>query len=118
MSYLLLIIEHEDRRRWSAETGQSRFEQMHRFADGLTARGVLQACESLRDLGGTRIQVRGGKRIVSDGPFAEAKEMVGGFFLLDCGSREEALAIAAECPAAGWAAVEVREVGPCWPPPA
>jgi hypothetical protein len=40
--------------------------------------------------------------------------MVGGFFLLDGISREEAIEIAAECPAAAWATVEVREVGPCW----
>jgi hypothetical protein len=49
-----------------------------------------------------------------DGPFAEAKEMVGGFFLLDCATREEAVAIAGRCPAAEWATVEVRETGPCY----
>ena len=48
-----------------------------------------------------------------DGPFAEAKEMIGGFFLLACHTREEAVAIAAECPAAAWATVEVRAVAPC-----
>jgi hypothetical protein len=51
---------------------------------------------------------------VLDGPFAEAKEMVGGFFLLDCKTREEAVAIAKQCPAAEWAMVEVRAVGPCY----
>jgi hypothetical protein len=40
--------------------------------------------------------------------------MVGGFFLLNCATREEALAIAAECPAAAWASVEVRATGPCY----
>lgn len=49
-----------------------------------------------------------------DGPFAEAKEMVGGIFLLDCKTREEALAIAAQCPAAEWATIEVRALGPCF----
>ena len=49
-----------------------------------------------------------------DGPFAEAKEMVGGFFLLDCDSMAEAVAIAHECPAAEWATVEVRALGPCY----
>ena len=48
------------------------------------------------------------------GPFSETKEMIGGFFLLDCGSREEALRIAEQCPAAAWASVEVRELGPCF----
>jgi YCII-related domain len=46
--------------------------------------------------------------------FAEAKEMVGGFFLLDCKTQAEAIAIAAECPAAQWCTVAVREVGPCF----
>ena len=49
-----------------------------------------------------------------DGPFAEAKEMVGGFFLIDCKTRAEAVAIAQACPAAEWCTVEVRGVGPCY----
>ena len=55
-----------------------------------------------------------GRAQVLDGPFAEAKEMVGGFFLVDCDTREEAVAIARECPAIEWATVEVRTVGPCY----
>ena len=60
-----------------------------------------------------RVQVRDGKPTLIDGPFAEAKEIVGGFFLLDCETREQAIAVARECPAAEWATVEVREFGPC-----
>ena len=60
-----------------------------------------------------RTEMRNGKRSMVDGPFAEAKEIVGGFFLLDC-TREQALAAATECPAAEYATIEVREVGPCW----
>jgi hypothetical protein len=86
-----------------------------RFSAALRERGVLRASESLRfpDDDGARVQVRAGKAIVVDGPFAEAKEIVGGFLLLDCDVRSEAIAIAAECPAAEWAIVEVRKVGPC-----
>jgi hypothetical protein len=51
---------------------------------------------------------------IVDGPFAEAREMVGGFFLLSCETRAQALAIAQQCPAAEWATVEVRELGPCF----
>ena len=47
-------------------------------------------------------------------PFAEAKEMVGGFFLIDVATRDEAVAIASRCPAARWASVEVRECAPCY----
>jgi hypothetical protein len=55
-----------------------------------------------------------GRRRVTDGPFTESKELIGGFFLLDCATREQALGFAAQCPAAQWATIEVREVGPCY----
>ena len=72
---------------------------------------MLRAAESLKsDDEGVRVRVRDGRRTLVDGPFAEAKEMVGGFFLVDCKTREEALAIAARCPAAEWATVEVRSL--------
>jgi hypothetical protein len=76
---------------------------------------VLRGVESLASLDwAARLQVRDGKVRVLDGPFAEAKEMVGGFFLVNVETLEEALALAAECPAAEWCTVEVRKVGPCW----
>ena len=116
MSYLLLIMEHRDRRgNRSPEQARLEYEQMARFAEELKGRGVYRASESLRPVSeGVRVTVRAGKRIVADGPFAESKEMVGGFFLLDCRTREEAVAIAGEVPATEWATVEVREVGPCY----
>jgi hypothetical protein len=88
---------------------------MLEFGQGLKERGLLVASESLKShADAARVRVRGGRPQVVDGPFAEAKEMVGGFFLLDCQSREEALAIAAQCPAAEWATVEVRALAPCY----
>jgi hypothetical protein len=88
---------------------------MVRFGEGLAERGLLRASESLRtDSQGVRVQVRDGKRMLLDGPFTEAKEMVGGFYLLDNVTKEEAIAIAAKCPAAQWASVEVRELAPCY----
>lgn len=116
MPYMLLIMEPiGQRQERSEDEGRELYAQMLRFADDLRNRGLLKAAESLRsDAEGVRVQVRGGKRRLVDGPFAEAKEMVGGFFLLDCETREEAVAIAAECPAAAWATVEVRALGPCF----
>lgn len=115
MAYLLLIIEPRDQRaERTLEQGQQAYAQMVRFSEGLKARGLLKAAESLRsDADGVRVSVRGGKRTLLDGPFAESKEMVGGFFLLDCETKEQAVAIASECPAAEWATVEVRELAPC-----
>lgn len=56
----------------------------------------------------TTIRVKGGQRHVQDGPFAEAKEQLGGFMILDCESLDAALEWAARCPAAATGAVEVR----------
>ena len=116
MSYLLMIHEPRGQRRERGEqAGRQVYEQMVQFAASLKERGVLQAVESLvSDDRGVRVQVRHKKAQLLDGPFAETKEMLGGFFLLNCATREEAVAIAAECPAAGWATVEVRETGPCF----
>ena len=116
MSYMLLILEPRGQREArGVEAGKQVYGQMLGFAEALKKRGVLLAVESLaNDAKGARVQVRSGRQSLVDGPFAEAKEMVGGFFLLDCKTREEALAIAAECPAAAWCTVEVRETGPCW----
>jgi len=114
--YLLLIQEPVGQRqaRTQAE-GEAVYERMVRFAADLEARGVLRAVESLSSQdSAVRVKVSGGRAQVVDGPFAEAKEMVGGFFLLDCATREEAVGIAARCPAAEWATVEVRAVGPCF----
>ena len=116
MPYLLLIHEPVGQRstRGRAE-GEAVYERMLRFAGELKQRGVLRAVESLTSQSdAARVKVSRGRPQVVDGPFAEAKEMVGGFFLLDCATRDEAIAIARECPAAEWATVEVRATGPCY----
>jgi hypothetical protein len=115
MTYMLLVMESRDRRQGRPdELAQNECRQMDAFADSLKARGVYLASQSLRLLSdGTRVETRNGKRAVVDGPYAEAKELVGGFFLLDVATREQAVALATECPAADWASIEVREVGPC-----
>ena len=116
-AYMLLI--HEDpaqRAKRTEAEGRAVFGQMLDYAEQLKKRGVLKAVESLSspDANAARVQVRGGQARLVDGPFAEAKEMVGGFFLVDVAGRDEAISIARDCPAAGWATVEVRAVGPCF----
>jgi len=116
MSYMLLIVEPPNQRAERGEAaGREVYGQMVQFAEGLKARGKLLATESLTSQSdAVRVQVREGQPKLVDGPFAEAKEMIGGFFLLDCETREEALAIAQACPAAAWCTVEVRQLGPCF----
>jgi hypothetical protein len=116
MAYMLLIVEDPGQRATrTEEEGKAVYQQMLDFAADLKARDLLLAVESLTSQDqASRIRVRGGKTQVIDGPFAEAKEMIGGFFLVDCKTRQEALEIAARCPAAAWATVEVRAPGPCF----
>jgi hypothetical protein len=116
MSYLLLIIEPVGQRatRNRAE-GEAAYAVMKAFADELQAEGKLLAVQSLTSQAdAARVEVRTGRTQVLDGPFAETKEMIGGFFLVDCATRDEAVALAARCPAAQWATVEVRSLGPCF----
>lgn len=116
MQYMLLMVEPPQQRRSRTEAeGQAVYARMVEFADDLKKRGVLVGVESLQSHDrAARVQVRGGRAQVLDGPFAEAKEMVGGFFMIDVPGRDEALAIAAACPAAEWCTVEVRGLGPCF----
>lgn len=113
---MLLIIEPTDQRGTrSAPEGRQVYERMLGFTKNLKERGVLLASESLRShADAVRVQARQGRSRILDGPFSEAKEMIGGFFLIDCKTRDEAVAIASQCPAAEWATVEVRSLGPCY----
>lgn len=115
MAYLLLINETRGARAArTTEDAHRQYDEMMAFAAGLQADGILRAAESLRtDDHAVRISAPGGQPQRLDGPFTEAREMVGGFFLLDVATRDEAVAIALRCPAAVWATVDVRECAPC-----
>jgi hypothetical protein len=114
MSYVLLILErHEYRDQRTREEGHGSYRRMLDYAESLRARGVLLASNSLRSAA-ARLNLQRGEPSVVDGPFTESKEMIGGFFLLDCSTRAQALQLAAECPAAEWATIEVRETGSCY----
>jgi len=116
MAYALLIVEPPDERQARTEAqGRELYERMLRFSQELRERGLLTLSQSLASQrGAARVRVQGGQCSIVDGPFAEAREMIGGFLLLTCPTREEAIAIARQCPAAQWATVEVRELGPCF----
>ncbi len=116
MSFMLLIVEPVGQRATRTEAqGREAYDQMRDFGAELYEKGLLKASESLKSLSSAaRVQRRGEGTQVLDGPFAEAKEMIGGFYLLDCKTREEAIEIAKRCPAAQWCTVEVRELGPCY----
>lgn len=116
MSYMLLIIEPTGQRATRTEAeGREAYASMQRFGERLAARGQLKAVASLASLDtAVRVNHAGGKPQALDGPFAEAKEMIGGFFLLQNATRDEAIAWAHQCPAAQWCTVEVRALAPCF----
>jgi hypothetical protein len=116
MAYMLLIEEPVGQRETRTEAeGHAAYDSMLKFADELKSRGKLLGAESLASQSkATRVRVREGRTQIVDGPFAEAKEMIGGFFLIDCATQAEAVEIAAQCPAAAWCTVEVRSLGPCY----
>lgn len=116
MAYVLLMVEPVGQREARTESeGRKAYASMVRWAEDLQSRGLLIAAESLRSqASATRFERRGGRPHIVDGPFPEAKEMIGGIFLINCATQREALEIASECPAAEWLTVEVRATAACF----
>ena len=89
-------------------------EAMAKYNEELAKAGVLVSLEGLHPIvGGARVTFRGGKQLVTDGPFVEAKEVVGGYWMLNVKSKEEAVNWAKRCPAVkaeSGAVIEVRQV--------
>ena len=84
---------------------------MNTFNESLTQAGVLLALDGLHPASkGARVTVSGGKKTVTDGPFTEAKELVGGYWLIDVKSKEEAVEWASRAPIDEGDVIEVRQV--------
>lgn len=115
-TYMLLIIEPPAQRATRTEAqGREVYARMQNFGEDLRQQGKLLAVQSLAShASAVRVSRVDDHSRVMDGPFSEAKEMVGGFFMIDCASKNEAIAIAKQCPAAEWATVEVRSLAPCF----
>ena len=85
--------------------------QMGRYNDSLTQAGVLLSMNGLHPpASGARVNFAGGKPKVIDGPFTEAKEVLGGYWLIDVKSKEEAVEWARRCPAAPGDTIEIRQI--------
>jgi hypothetical protein len=112
MRYLLTIYVDESAREGAAP------EELKRVMDEYSAlsqewldKGLMLSGEGLDPSStATTVRVRGGERLITDGPFAESKEQLGGYYVLDCGSIDEAIELAAKIPATRWGSVEVRPV--------
>jgi hypothetical protein len=114
MQFLLLIHgdEIEQARMTPAEL-EKQFGAYMAYTNELAKAGVMLGGEPLKPSdGGARVTVREGKTRVVDGPFTESKEVLGGFYMIECATREEAIKWAARCPGASEGTMEVREVLP------
>jgi hypothetical protein len=84
---------------------------MSKYNKQLEEAGVLLTLDGLQETGkGARVGFAGGKPRVTDGPFPEAKEVIGGYWMIEAPSKEEAVAWATRCPAADGDIIEVRQV--------
>src|SRR5215210_7717278 len=112
MKYLCTI--YGDESHWGDVTPEQSAEVMAAytaFSEEAANAGVMLGGEGLEPTSSaTTIRVRDGERVLSDGPFAETKEQLGGFYLLECGSLDEAIEWAAKIPGAASGSVEVRPV--------
>jgi hypothetical protein len=110
VKYLCTIYGEE--RQWSDATPEQMSEVLAAYgAFGEEAADVILGGEGLEpSSSATTVRVRDGERVLSDGPFAETKEQLGGFYLLECDSLDEAIDWAAKIPGASTGSVEVRPV--------
>jgi hypothetical protein len=112
MRYMLLICGDETAAEAvSPEEAQASMAHYTTWMDEMGQRGVLQGGERLRPTSdATTVQVRAGETLVADGPFAETKEQMGGYFVVDCKDLDEATEIAAKLPGATTGTIEVRPI--------
>jgi hypothetical protein len=112
MRYILMICSDESAvAAMSPEEGSAMMAEYGTFAEEMGRRGVLQGGERLRPTtDATTVQVRDGEVLTSDGPFAETKEQVGGYYVVECKDLDEAIEIAAKIPGARVGTIEVRPI--------
>lgn len=112
MKYLLLI--YDDEKGWTKLTEKQQQEGMAlymKLTQDLKNSGHWVASHQLQPIAtATTVRERDGKRLVTDGPYAETREQLGGFYLIEAKNLDEALSIAARVPSAKWGVVEVRPV--------
>ena len=109
MKYLLLI--YTDEKGWTQSEREKCFAESTQLTHELHSKKQYLGAAPLHPVAmATSVRVRDGKRLVTDGPFAETHEQLGGFFLIEAANLDEAIAVAARIPGARKGTVEVRPV--------
>lgn len=119
MPTFMLIIVDDPSREWSSpEQAGQEVSRMGGFAHSQVQAGRMRGGDRLTGIAqAARVRIRDGKPLVTDGPFAETKEMIAGYFLVEADDRAQAIEIAKECPHTEVGTVEVREIMKMGGPP-
>ena len=112
MQYIILIYENEAESRARAPEDQKAFYgEYFAFTKSIKESGNFKAGDALQKTStATTVRVRDGKQLVTDGPFAETREQLGGYYLIEAKDLDEARAIAARVPTARFGSIEVRPI--------
>ena len=112
MKYMLLIVGDESKYAdMSEEEGRAQMQRWSDYSQELVDAGAFVSGEGLQtSTTATTLRVHDGERLLTDGPFAETKEQIGGFYVIDCKNLDEAVDWAAKLPSAEWGVTEIRPV--------
>jgi hypothetical protein len=111
MRFMMLMIPNLSEDEYERGPSADGVAEMMQYNEALTQAGVLLALDGLHPSSkGARVALSGGRKTVTDGPFTEAKELVGGYWLIDVKSKEEAVEWATRCPLGEGNVIEVRQV--------
>ena len=110
MHYLLLIYQDEvAHAQWSQEQLATEYQEYVTYGEEIAKSGVYQSGSPLMPTNtATTVRVRNGKVLTTDGPFAETKEQLGGYYLMNCKDLDEAIELAAKIPTAQDGSIEIR----------
>ena len=112
MQYLLLIYQNEAE---VEKMGEAQWKQVHdeymSFTQGIVQSGHFKAGDALqRSSTATTVRVRNGKTLTTDGPFAETREQLAGYYLVEAKDLDHAVTVAERIPSAKWGSIEVRPI--------
>ncbi|HYL19944.1 MAG TPA: YciI family protein [Burkholderiales bacterium] len=114
MEYMILI--YNDERSYGSATEaqlKAMYQEYGAYTQDLIKAGVMRAGSELKPVAtATTVRVRGGKVLTTDGPFAETKEQLGGYYLIDVPNLDEAVKWGSKCPGAKTGSIEVRPLNP------
>ncbi len=112
MKYLLFLYQDEVAgAAIGPEAMKGYMDEMYAYLDALDQAGVPYLTEGLHPTSAaTTVRMQNGRKVITHGPFAETREQIGGFFLIEVANLDEAIEWAARCPASRWGVIEIRPV--------